>query len=180
MPMQKGNDERHPEIMAMVGVPGMIRDFDKPAGKRCKHQRHGKGCAVYEYRPMGCRIWSCRWLVGDDTADLRRPDRAHYVIDMMPDFVSIDDDRVQVVQIWIDPDYPDAHRDPALREYIERRGRDGILALVRFSPRIGMLLIPPNMASDGQWHELVLPEATAPQWGLWPDEFRKELASNDQ
>jgi hypothetical protein len=174
--MQKGSDLRHPEIMAMVAVPGMIRDFDKPAGQRCPHQRHGKGCAVYAKRPLGCRIWSCRWLVGDDTADLRRPDRTHYVIDMLPDFVGVDDDRMQVVQIWIDPDYPDAHRDPALRAYIERRGREGKLALVRFSARQGLLLVPPSAASDGQWHEIELPEATAPQWGLWPDEFRKELA----
>jgi hypothetical protein len=171
--MQKGSDMRHPELMSLVAVPGMIHDFDKPAGKRCKHQRHGKGCAVYEYRPMGCRIWSCRWLVGDDTADLRRPDRSHYVIDLVPDFVSVNGEQVQVIQVWVDPDYPDAHRDPALRAYLERQGADGLLALIRFNARRGMLLVPPSMASDQQWHEHELPDATAEQFSLWPGYFRE-------
>jgi Putative zinc- or iron-chelating domain len=67
---------------------GMIADFDKPAGERCPHQRHGKGCAIYARRPFGCRMWNCKWL-GDPegTADLSRPDRAGYVIDVMPDFI---------------------------------------------------------------------------------------------
>src|SRR4029077_11622358 len=116
----------------------MIPDFDKPAGKRCPHQKHGKGCAVYDKRPFGCRMWTCRWLDDPDTKDLRRPDRSHYVIDMSPDYVTwINNDtgakeHVPVVQIWIDPDYPLAHRDPALRQFLEMYGARSIPALVRY------------------------------------------------
>ncbi len=62
-------------------------ELAKPANKRCKHQRYGKGCAIYARRPDSCRTWSCRWLLGEGTDDLPRPDRSHYVIDPMPDFV---------------------------------------------------------------------------------------------
>lgn len=70
---------------------------------------------------------------------MSRPDRTHYVIDVMPDFITLVYDEtgaltnVEVVQIWVDPSYPDAHRDPALRAYIERRGEEGIAAIVRYS-----------------------------------------------
>src|SRR5262245_37028912 len=66
----------------------MPSDLDKPAGERCKYQRHGKGCTVYKsYKmPTCCRVWNCRWLVNDDTQDQSRPDRSHLVIDIVPDF----------------------------------------------------------------------------------------------
>jgi hypothetical protein len=139
---------------------GMIREFDKPAGERCQYQRAGKGCTIYSRRPFGCRFWNCRWLVNDDTAELRRPDRSHYVIDLVPDFITTRNNEtgevrhVQCVQIWVDPNHPDSHRDPALRAYVERRAKDGIVALIRYSNRDGFVLIPPRLASDGQWHEV--------------------------
>src|SRR5262245_38646563 len=51
-----------------------VEDFHKPAGQRCPHQKHHKGCTIYERRPFGCRFWNCRWLINADTADLARPD----------------------------------------------------------------------------------------------------------
>ena len=135
----------------------------KEAGERCKYQRHGKGCTVYaRLEPVSpeCRLWNCRWLVNDDTADLSRPDRSHYVIDLMPDFVTIRDDEtgrkehVEAVQIWVDPRYPDAHRDPALRAYLERRAKENKVALVRWSGDKGMAIFPPELSADRQWHEV--------------------------
>ncbi len=136
--------------------------FHKLAGERCPHQRHGKGCAVYNTRtmPACCRLWNCRWLVNDDTAELARPDRSHYVIDIMPDFITINfhetgkQEHIPVVQVWVDPAYPDAHRDPALRAYLDRRGAlDGQAAIVRYNDRDGFVLFPPSMSADHQWHE---------------------------
>lgn len=139
-----------------------VRSLDKLAGQRCKHQRTTKGCAVYDRLARvspECKLWSCRWLVEDDTAELSRPDRSHYVIDIMPDFVTLRDDatgkteQIQVVQIWVDPRYPDAHRDPALRAYLERRAKENIIGLVRWDNERGMALFPPELSADGQWHE---------------------------
>jgi hypothetical protein len=140
-----------------------VPPLGKKAGERCQHQKFGKGCTVYHRAgfPPECGWWSCRWLVNNDTADLSRPDRSHYVIDVMPDHVTLQNDNdgyrqnLQVVQIWCDPKHPAAHRDPALRDYLRRRGDESIVGLVRYGvARETLLIIPPQMAPDGEWHEL--------------------------
>lgn len=148
-----------------------VVELNKRAGEPCRHQRHHKGCAIYERRPPSCALWNCRWLVNDDTDRLSRPDRSRYVIDLMPDFVEIQDNEtgekqsVEVVQIWVDPQQREAWRDPELLNYIERRAREGKLALIRWSHRDGMTVIAPPLASDHQWHEVTSamagPEHTA-------------------
>jgi hypothetical protein len=71
-----------------------VKELGKGAGERCRHQR-GLGCKVYHQLKTvspSCAMWTCRWLVEDDTSDLSRPDRSHYVIDVMPDYVRWVDD----------------------------------------------------------------------------------------
>jgi Fe-S-cluster containining protein len=136
----------------------MTPEFDKPAGERCKHQRHGKGCAIYRQRPFGCRVWRCMWLQ-NDTGDLPRPDRLHLVVDVVPDFVVLHQDsgemiNLLVLQVWIDPKHRDAHRDPAFRAWLaERSARTGEAALIRYSDSDAMLLAPPAISEDHEWHE---------------------------
>lgn len=136
------------------GVP-----INKPAGVRCPHQKFGTGCAIYAKRPFCCQTWNCRWLVNDDADELSRPDRAHYVIDVMPDFITTLDNEtgeknnIQVVQIWIDPKHPEAHRDPALRRWMFRRAQEGKAALVRFNSKDGLVIFAPPFDKAGQWHE---------------------------
>lgn len=136
--------------------------LDKPAGQRCKYQSH-KGCKVYDRLELvspSCRVWSCRWLMDEHTGELHRPDRSHYVVDCMIDYIgaSYDDgtptESFPALQVWCDPDHPDAHRDPALRRYIERVAKDhGMVTIVRFGRYRGLVLFPPSLSSDGQWHE---------------------------
>jgi hypothetical protein len=134
--------------------------LDKDSNTRCPHQKFGVGCAVYptSKMPPECGFWNCRWLVGDDTQDLSRPDRSHYVIDIMPDYVDASADGitmpVEVVQIWVDPKYPDAHRDPALRAFLERRALEGKVALVRYNASDAFVLVPPQANNEGVWLEL--------------------------
>ena len=137
-----------------------VQELDKLAGQRCKHQAHGKGCRVYHVRglmPTSCALWNCAWLAGHDTG--LRPDRAHYVVDIVPDFVTtVDTDtgerqNIPVVQVWIDPSYPDAHHHPALRAFLNERGKEGYAALIRYSNREAMTIFPPAMVADGEWHE---------------------------
>jgi len=170
--------DQHPVARAMFGHPNTIKEFDKPAGERCPHQKHHKGCAVYDKRPLGCRIWNCRWLTGDDTEKMSRPDRVHYVIDILPDFVVAEDgtnaQRIPVIQVWLDPDYPGAIDDPELRAYIMRRGAEDCATLVRLDARRAVTVLPPTLCSDGQWH-IIGGESAGPQWSTWPDHVRKEL-----
>jgi hypothetical protein len=147
-------------VLTRAEADTTVRDFDKPAGERCPHQRHRKGCAIYPQRPFGCRFWNCRWLINDDTDDLSRPDRVHYVIDVSPDYVKVREDGQQlrtipVIQIWADRHYRDAWLDPALRAYLERRGREGWAALVRINNnREAYFVCPPAMSKDGKWHTI--------------------------
>jgi hypothetical protein len=140
-----------------------VKSLAKLAGQRCSHQSHAKGCKVHANLARvapECKLWNCRWLTEDDTADLRRPDRSHYVIDIMPDFVTLRNDEtgertlIEVVQIWVDPNYPDAHRDPALRAYLERRAKENKASIVRFDNQRGLGIFPPALSSDRQWHEV--------------------------
>lgn len=128
------------------------------ANVRCQHQKHVVGCTIYSRRPASCALWSCAWLLGaeHDTADMPRPDRAHYVIDTMPDYITIrphdgsPSTHMPVVQVWVDPDHRDAHRAPVFRRWLERQS---MAAVIRFSEREGFVLFPPSISSDGAWHE---------------------------
>ena len=135
-----------------------VRSLDKKGGERCKHAR-GLGCKVYhkEGMPIECKLWNCRWLIDPTTTKLLRPDISHYVIDIMPDFVTSPqangrDIKVPVLQVWIDPRYPDAHRDPNFREWV-RQHEPQCAVLCRFGEMEAILLIPPHMSSNGEWEE---------------------------
>lgn len=166
LPVRERDDDATLKAMAGAGLPlpdgsaDRVPSFDKPANTRCQHQRHGKGCMIYDRRPLACRLWSCRWLTEADTADQHRPDHSHVVIDAMPDYVTLQDNltgearHVPVIQVWVDPAYPDAHRDPALRAYVARQAEQGVLALIRNGSHDAFLLVPPSSAADGEWHEM--------------------------
>jgi hypothetical protein len=78
------------------------------------------------------------------------------VIDIMPDYVTNQAANgekivIPVVQIWIDPKYPDCHRDPALRAWLTLR--DGFCGLVRNGNDDALLIIPPYLNDTGEWIE---------------------------
>lgn len=136
-----------------------VNGFHKKAGEKCVHQRRGKGCMIYPNRPLSCATWSCRWLVDSDTADLSRPDRAHYVIDILPDVITIEVEGnfsdFEVVQVWADPSYPDAWRtDKAFIDYVERRGAANILTMIRFDSDRAIVIFPKSITTDKVWHEV--------------------------
>jgi hypothetical protein len=103
-------------------------------------------------------MWNCRWLVNEVPKDIGRPDRVHYVIDVMPDFITLQIDgrssNIQVVQIWVDPKYPDAHKDPALRRWLEELAEQGIVGLIRFNSIDCLTIFPPAMSDNRQWNEI--------------------------
>jgi len=142
----------------LVPVPAI----EKPAGKRCRHQRTGKGCMIYEHRPFDCRSWSCRWLADKpNTEMLSRPDRAHFVVDLVPDVITQkfdngDPDRqIGVVQIWLDPAFPAVVKSPELRAYMAHMAdKFGYPSLLRWNAREAFTVFPPSVCADRQWHEM--------------------------
>lgn len=158
--------------------------LDKPAGKACRFQRHGKGCTVYSRRPQECRVWSCRWLAsGEETVGMRRPDRSHYVIDALTDTIRLnnnetgDQQEVEALQVWIDPAFPTAKDDPELRAYMLKMATEhGMPTLLRWSNRIATAIFPPPLNADGAWHEATT-ECTAGfgHFSRLPAEWRASL-----
>jgi hypothetical protein len=154
--LTKSADNRRCGECTLCCVLLPVKSLNKPANTRCAHAR-GLGCNIHrkEGFPAECALWNCRWLINDDAGDLQRPDRSHYVIDIVPDFVTTGDARqikIPIIQIWCDPRYPEAHRDPALRAWIIRQ--TGFAALVRYNDRDAIFLLPPYMSDTGQWEEI--------------------------
>jgi hypothetical protein len=159
-----------------------LKEFRKPANTPCQFQRTSgkKGCTVHGTReqPTTCVMWSCRWLMNEDADDLARPDRSHYVIDPTPDAVFLEHNetkqrtRMMVVQIWVHPAYPNAHRDPKLRAWIDRRGAShGEAAMIRFDSRRALHLIPPSLNTERvlqerEGGELLPPNTPADIFGI--------------
>lgn len=137
-----------------------VSEIGKPANQPCEHQRTGKGCLLYHKRtfPNSCKLWSCAWLLNLDADHLPRPDHAHYVIDPMPDYVTVKAEngltgRLPVVQIWVDPRHRNAHRNPRLRAWIARRAEThGQAALIRYDSTEAFVLFPPAITGEG-WME---------------------------
>lgn len=104
---------------------------------------------------MSCAIWNCRWLVDRDCGQLPRPDRAHYVLDIIPDFVTLQPhdgsppQHLAVIQVWCDPAFPDAHKAASFRAWLDGQR---MCALIRYNSRDAFLLAPPSVTGDG-WQE---------------------------
>jgi hypothetical protein len=129
---------------------------DKPANVRCP-KLCSRGCSIYARRPEPCRYWSCRWLFDETTKGLRRPDRSGYIVDPMLDTIVVEHtQRVEVIQVWIDPARPDAHRAPELRAWLGQMAElHGLPAIVRWNSDDGMVLAAPclNETKTG-WLEI--------------------------
>jgi len=93
-----------------------------------------------------------------ECSTIARPDRSHVVIDIAPDFVTGTDDatgkveKIRVVQLWCDPNYPDAWRAQPIRDWIELKARQGFAALIRYSGREAQAVFAPPL-TGGAWVE---------------------------
>ena len=147
----------------------------KPANTRCQHQRHAKGCAIYAKRPAECRDWSCRWLAEPaETAMLRRPDHAHYVVDLLPDRIRAVDKASgketvwACVQVWMDPLHPEARHDPNLLAYIAHMAEPPrrMLTMLRFGSAKAVIIGAPSLTPSGEFEEAT-DTTLLPRTGLW-------------
>jgi hypothetical protein len=130
-----------------------VPQLNKGANERCRHQRTGKGCMIYKSRPWACRTYACRWLADPKATALPRPDRAHYVVDVEHDKVILEGQTiVAVLQVWLDPAFPNAWDTPELRAYMLMWAERGAATIIRTNASDGFVVFPPPLASDGEWH----------------------------
>lgn len=146
-----------------------VKEIGKKANTRCEHQRH-TGCAIYQHRPSSCRLWSCAWLKNKDMGDQLRPDRSHIVVDPNVETIwSRDNDTgerqaIGAVEMWCDPRFPDAHKDEKIRAFMERRGMQNLVTMIRYDSQQGFVIFPPSITRNGTWLEKVgdiIPEEEA-------------------
>ncbi len=133
-----------------------VPEHGKLANTKCRHQ-FSRGCRIYRTRPASCVFWNCRWLAGDETG--QRPDRAGFVVDMLPDFIEAVDHatgkhhKIGVLQVWASDDVkPEANL--AFMSYLAEMGeKHRMAALVRIDGnREGYVIFPPAMTEDGKFH----------------------------
>jgi hypothetical protein len=126
-----------------------------PANQWCQHAVKGHGCGIYPDRPVACRAFACMWLSGEELPDeLKRPDKAHYVIDEAADIIGVNGEQRGCLQVWADPGYPTAWRtDAALRGLILWAAENGAATLIRFGSIRGRLVLAPPLSPMGVWEE---------------------------
>ena len=92
----------------------------------------GRRCGVYAERPLSCRKFECLWLQSQSTQQKMqfelRPDRSHVVFAMDAVLTGADeiDPSERHLFIHVDPDFPDAWREPlpmlAINTFLSRGG----------------------------------------------------------
>lgn len=150
-----------------------VPPLNKKGGEKCRFQKFHKGCTVYATptMPDACKLWHCRWLVNDDV-NMARPDRAHYVIDMLPDEINVTNDQTGetkhylAIQIWVDPNHwNEVTNDKALFDWILMKAEKfNTPTLLRKRQGHGVGVLAPPITGDG-WQ---ISEGTInPEMGLW-------------
>jgi hypothetical protein len=106
-------------------VNGVV-ELSKPMGAWCRHCVRTTGCAIYEGRPHGCRVFYCEWMLEPALGPEWKPDRARFAL-------TVSDDGHRITAM-VDPGYPSAWRRPPYYEKLKQWAAGG--AHWRPQPRI--------------------------------------------
>lgn len=121
----------------LIGVP----EIDKPRGEMCKHACD-KGCSLHPAlggpgQPESCEAFFCSWLASQKIDEVTandcirrkgfdprmppsmRPDRSHVV------FGPCDDQIENKLYVNVDPEHPDAWREPECLSWLTRLLQNG-------------------------------------------------------
>ena len=130
-----------------------VREIGKPKNVWCPHAEPARArCSIYDARTQSCVKWSCSWLVDDSLPDELQPHRSHVIFDILPDIIRAGGVTHPVAQLWVDPAYPAAHREPPVRAMIERIASvHDMPVLARIGTR-GLLIVAPSL-NGGTWLE---------------------------
>lgn len=108
-------------------LPISTEELKKTASVLCQHCDEGRGCRIYETRPVVCRGFFCEWRLNPQIPATWRPDKSGIFIER------IASEYIEEIPKTCDDDYavsfmllrPDAIERPALAEtimdYVSRR-----------------------------------------------------------
>jgi hypothetical protein len=113
-----------------------VRELDKAPHVWCRYYRRGKGCEVYQVRPVGCGEFACDWLLDTRLGDDWRPDRSGFVLHA--------GEGGRVVNVELDPAQPNAWRrapfEAVLRGWAREGAAEGMDVLIWIGRRCLRLL----------------------------------------
>jgi hypothetical protein len=92
-----------------------IEELAKPAGSWCQHCGPGRGCRIYDERPLECRHFDCLWLTDERFGPHWKPSKSKLVLTASEDGL----------EIRCDPGFPDAWRREPLRGEIQNLATSG-------------------------------------------------------
>lgn len=143
-----------------------VEEIGKPGNTRCRFQKSGKGCSIYEFKPDSCSHWSCAWLTGKDTENIKRPDKGHYIIDgyftYMDLLIGDEEKQFKALQIWVDPKHKQAYQDAALFKYIMKYAERDIVSVIRYQASGGFVLLSPKITETDFWFRVWPPGGDYP------------------
>ena len=123
-----------------------VEDFEKAPGVWCRHCVRGKGCGIYETRPIDCRTFFCEWMLTPSLGPEWKQERAMFAL------VIGDGGHLTV---FVDPGFPGAWRASPYFDMLKRWSLDGVRAspprviTVRVGTRV-IVLLPDREIDAGQ------------------------------
>lgn len=93
-----------------------VIDLDKQPGVWCPHCVRGKGCGIYETRPVECRTFYCHWMLEKGLGPEWKPERAKFAL------VTSAGGHITA---FVDPGLPGAWRNTPYFETLKRWSLEG-------------------------------------------------------
>jgi hypothetical protein len=110
----------------------LIKELEKPSCQWCRHVVIGKGCGIYADRPQVCRSFHCQWILDAGLGPEWKPEKAKFII-------YLDREKAEVINVSVDPAYPDAWTKPsfftAIKKWITEGADLGRMAMVYIGAR---------------------------------------------
>lgn len=95
----------------------------------CKHVVKGLGCGIYKERPLSCASFQCVWLLRENLPEELKPNKCHAVIASY-------EEQPNMVSVYVDPGYPQAHKEGLLAWTIDELIKQRVLVLVAVGSKV--------------------------------------------
>ncbi len=182
--MTGGNTNRMPNMVAGRSCDGCtmccklvsVASISKERLKWCDHCNIGKGCKIYETRPIECRRFYCGYLINEPIGEHWKPSVSRMVLDYEPQanriVVHVDQGRIDA---WRAEPYYSEIKDWARRAADNRgqvvvwQGRDAVVVLPAEEKNLGpvrddqFILTAERHGSSGVTFDVIVVEKDDPR-----------------
>lgn len=145
-------------------------NVDTPRYEPCEHlKKKGKGCGIYDDRPMQCSAYSCYWLEGFG-ANRDRPDRLGIMLDSSAGIIEGIYKLSGIKCVAANEVRPGALRDPRVKQFIAQIMGKGLGILWQDREHKG----PPIFALPGVLEKIEAAASKLEGWARLIDEHYEQ------